>query len=261
MSKQKDSHLLNFIEEGAGKITLVFLHYFGGSAQSWSFVVKELKKYFRCIAIDLCGFGNSHSPSKQLSVKDSADDVIGLIKHLQLENYVLIGHSMGGKIALSIAAGKPENLQSLILIAPSPPTPEPMSAKARKDLLNTFGKPEAIKKLIKKNTVQPLEENIFKDTVADHLKVTSVAWSGWVQQGSLEDISSEMPEINVPVFVISSSFDPNFPTSFLKKELLQYFSYASFHEIAGAGHLLPVEVPSLIVKSIMELLKTDGVNN
>ena len=42
-----------------GKTTLVFLHYFGGSSRTWSKLIRRLQPYFRCIAPDLPGFGNS----------------------------------------------------------------------------------------------------------------------------------------------------------------------------------------------------------
>ncbi len=243
---------LNFIETGKGEKTLVFLHYFGGSAGAWSLVINELDQSFRCIAIDLPGFGRSSAPAEALSVAGNAQEVIQLIQHLQLQKFVLIGHSMGGKIALAIASQKPAGLVSLILVAPSPPTPEPMNDEARKDLTAAFGNRPAIEKLIKKITAQPLTDIVFEETVQDHLRVDKTAWNGWIKVGSGEDISARMSAIDVPVSIISGAADPNFPTAFLRTEFSNYFSSAHFEEIPGTGHLLPVEVPSATAASIQK---------
>lgn len=248
----QNNNALNFIETGEGETTLVFLHYFGGSSNAWRAVIDELKKSFHCIAINLRGFGNSPAPVKELSVNDNANDVIQLIQSLQLKKFVLIGHSMGGKIALSIASKKPAELTSLILIAPSPPTAEPTDDKTRREFMNTFGDRYAIEKLIKKITAAPLADTLFEETVEDHLKVSHTAWNGWIEKGSQEDISSQMTNIDVPVFVISGASDQNFSTSFLRTEFIKYFPTAHFEEMDGSGHLLPVEVPLAVAVSIQK---------
>lgn len=246
---EANNKLLPFVDTGKGDVTLVFLHYFGGSHRSWSRVIDQLKKSFRCIAVDLRGFGNSPPPAKPLSVNDSAVDVLAIILALQLKKFVLIGHSMGGKIALSVTSKQPPGLIKLILICPSPPTPEPSTYRSRKNLTEAFGERSAIKKLIEKITAKPLAEGPLNETVATHLKTTFVAWNGWIQKGSRENISALMPGIKVPVLIISGASDSNFPTVFLKKEFLKYFPGASFKEIKG-GHLLPVEVPLALAKLV-----------
>ncbi len=80
MLPESDNEALNFVEDGKGETTLVFLHYFGGSIKSWAGVIDKLKNYFHCVAIDLSGFGNSPKPQKALSVNDNANEVIRLIE-------------------------------------------------------------------------------------------------------------------------------------------------------------------------------------
>ncbi len=249
MLRQTNKAALNFVETGRGKTTLVFLHYFGGSSKSWKSVIAQLERSFHCIAIDLRGFGGSPQPYEQLSVNDNANDVINLILTLQLKEYVLIGHSMGGKIALDVASQKPPGLTSMILIAPSPPTPEPSNYKDRINLIVAFRDPRLIEKLIKKITAKPLSKNVFEDAVETHLQTSHIAWNGWIEKGSREDISVLMPDIDVPVLIISGASDPNFSAKFLIEEFFKYFPGASFKEIEG-GHLLPVEVPSEVAKFI-----------
>lgn len=241
---------LNYIEIGNGEMTLVFLHFFGGSANSWLELIELLKPNFKCIAIDLRGFGNSPAPEKVLSVNDSAEDVIKLIQGLNLKNYILIGHSMGGKIALAIAAKSFPGLKSLILVAPSPPTPEPTTEDKTKEMVETFGDRAAVKKLIKKITAKQLPDNLLAPTINDHLKINRIAWDGWILNASQEDISYLMPQIKIPIKVISGDKDPNFSTDFLKETFSKYANSITFEEIKGTGHLIPIEVPNELVDSI-----------
>ncbi|MBA3659529.1 MAG: alpha/beta hydrolase, partial [Gemmatimonadales bacterium] len=110
---------------------LVFLHYFGGSSREWAGVMDQLDGEHRCIAPDLRGFGQSGAPETGYTVRDYADDVAALVERFELTRFHLVGHSMGGKVALAFAARRPPGLEGVVLLAPSPPTPEPIGAAER----------------------------------------------------------------------------------------------------------------------------------
>ncbi len=246
----KGDNGLHFTDVGKGEVAIVFLHYFGGSSNSWFKVIAELIHKFRCIAVDLPGFGDSQGASKKLSVSDCAKDVAQLIKVLALKQYVLVGHSMGGKIALSLASMQPFGPTSLILIAPSPPTPEPIEAKERKQLLNSYGDRFALETLLNNVTAKPLVNSDMKNAVSDNLRASNASWNWWIELGSQENISAQVSTVRVHVLIISGEADPKFSTSFLREEMLTYFPLASFAEIKNAGHLLPIETPLDIAKAI-----------
>ncbi len=238
---------LHFVEKGQGPLTLVFLHFFGGSADTWSAAMTRLSPLYRCIAIDLRGFGASTAPDKPSTVQDHTNDVMELLDAFQLEQFVVIGHSMGGKIAVSLAARRPKGLFALVLLAPSPPTPEPRSAQDQKDLLATAGHRPTLEKLIRKITAQSLSPVIFDQVIADHLRTAPLAWQSWIEVGSQEDISAEAALVQVPVRIISGAQDSVFSTHFLQKELGKFFPAALFAEIPGSGHLLPLEAPDCLM--------------
>lgn len=247
--------MLNFIEKGSNNApALVFLHYFGGSSNTWMAVITELSKTYHCIGIDLSGWGNSSASSQMLSVHDHAKDVLEVVKYLNLKNYSLVGHSMGGKIAFCIATQKPAGLKALILVAPSPPTPEPMQEQDRADLMNAFGDRLAIEELIMKITHKPLSKEVYEQTIQSHLQASQTAWNSWIEIGSKEDISFLMSNITLPATVISGSEDPNFSSDFLKTEFINYFPSALFTEIKGSGHLIPIETPIELADSIQKFL-------
>lgn len=240
---------MHFKDVGTGEVALVFLHYFGGSSNSWSKVIRELSQEFRCIAIDLPGFGDSQVVTK-LSVSDCADEVTQLIEVLALKKHVVIGHSMGGKIALSLASDKPFGLTSLILVAPSPPTPEPFTDKERTQLLNAYGNVFALEQQLNNVTAKPLQNIDLENSIKDNLRCSHASWNWWVEHGSREDISLRMSTVRIPVLVISGAADPKFPGSFLHDEFIKYLPHAYFEEIREAGHLLPLEAPEAVAKLI-----------
>ncbi len=246
---------LSFVDEGSGEPTLVFLHYFGGSSRTWKAVVEILKDRFHCIAIDLPGFGDS-APLKKPTVENVTVKVIEAIEELELKNYVLVGHSMGGKMAAFIASTEPKALRSLILVAPSPPTPEPMTDKQRKDLLSAYGDKTTLKKSAEGLVAKPLSQVHLQAIVADNLRIDKTAWDGWLNEGSQEDVSSQMKNIAVPLAVISGDSDPNFSTKFLQETFRRYFPNPSFVEIKNSGHLIPIEQPQVLADAIIRFLPT-----
>ncbi len=247
---KKSKLALNYIDSGTGDIALVFLHYFGGSSLTWSYVTDELNGEFRCIAIDIHGFGDSPSSVKGLSVNDNAQSVAEVITTLKLKNYVLIGHSMGGKIALSLASHKPFGLHKLVLFAPSPPTPEPMSDEEKTQLLTAYNNRPELIKIINSITSIPLPDFDINNLVNDNLRASETSWKAWIKHGSQENICLQISDVNVPVLVISGQYDKKLSSSFLHDEFVKYLQFADFEEIKDAGHLLPVEAPLSVAKLI-----------
>ncbi len=241
---------LHYTDTQAGDTAIVFLHYFGGSGRTWQPVIEKLIDSYRCIAIDLAGFGESPAPKEEPSVHQNRDAVLAVLENLQLQNFTLAGHSMGGKIAVAVAAIRPQGLQRIVLFAPSPPSAEPMTTDARQELLTAFGNKEKVKQHIQKIISTPLPPQWFNETVADNLKADEKAWTGWLNKGSKEDISGQMGSIQVPLTVVSGSKDEGLTTDFLQTEFRKYFPEASFIEIENSGHLLPLEKPDEVVEII-----------
>jgi pimeloyl-ACP methyl ester carboxylesterase len=232
--------------------TLVFLHYFGGSSQSWQEVIENLVADFHCVAPDMRGFGASDSMPENFAVKDYADDVAELISVLTIENYALVGHSMGGKIALSFAARLPRGLRSLILLAPSPPTPEPMQETEREKLLNARGNRCVAAKTICKAAGGRLSAEVFARAIDDNLRSSEAAWRAWLEQGSREDISAEIEKINVPILIAAGEADENITADLLTREIVRRVSDARLTVVEKAKHLLPLEVPDRIADLIRD---------
>lgn len=110
---------LAYVDEGAGDQTIIFIHGLGSYLKAWEKNIAGLKDYYRCIAIDLPGYGMSGKKPHSGQMRFYAEVIKNLMDELQLENVVLAGHSMGGQIAMMAAINYPDAIIKLILAAPA----------------------------------------------------------------------------------------------------------------------------------------------
>jgi pimeloyl-ACP methyl ester carboxylesterase len=244
-------------ERGEGSPTLVFMHYFAGSGQEWTGVVETLSDAYRCVTVDLRGHGQSDGPPAGYAVDQQADDVLELVRQLGADAYVLVGHSMSGKIALVAAARQPTGLQSLVLLAPSPLSPEPIPDETRARLLRTYGERVAAERTADEIVANRLPEAQREAVIADNLRTARPAWSAWLESGSREDLRVRAVDVEVPVWVLAGSRETNIPIQVLKTEVVMPLKNAALQIIPDAGHLLPLEKPRETAALIREFVATE----
>ncbi|MEM1138128.1 MAG: alpha/beta fold hydrolase [Bacteroidota bacterium] len=104
---------LSFNEAGDG-YPVVLLHGFCESKKLWDVFMAILSVKFRVIAIDLPGFGESPKiPQEKVSLEEFSLKVLGTLQTLKIKECIMIGHSLGGYVALSFAENYPNMLQGL----------------------------------------------------------------------------------------------------------------------------------------------------
>ena len=94
--------MVYFDSDNSGQ-SLLFLHGTGCDASDWRMVIKKLPQNGRRIALDFRGHGQSTVPIQAFSLSDLADDVLHLIDCLSLQEVVIVGHSLGGMVAIEVA--------------------------------------------------------------------------------------------------------------------------------------------------------------
>jgi pimeloyl-ACP methyl ester carboxylesterase len=104
---------LHVAEVGRGE-PLVLLHGLGASNDDWEYQLAAFSKRFHCIAPDFRGFGLSPRVSPY-SIEQFAGDIWTLLEGLGIDRFRLIGHSMGGAVAMQMAVDQPGRIESLVL--------------------------------------------------------------------------------------------------------------------------------------------------
>jgi pimeloyl-ACP methyl ester carboxylesterase len=103
-----------YLEQGKGYPSIL-LHGGMGNSEMWENLISELTKHFRVIAPDSRGHGKSDNPTNNLSYKLMAEDIIGLIKTLNLEKPIICGFSDGGQIAIELAMHHSDLIKAIVV--------------------------------------------------------------------------------------------------------------------------------------------------
>ncbi len=235
--------------------TLFCLHALGLSAAEFAPLAALLRDDFEVVALDLPGFGDN-SAAKGISVEETVDSVIGAIRHRGSSRWMLVGHSMGGKIATIVAAltlsGEAPvfGLHGVVLLAGSPPSPEPMPEEKREQMIGwALDGPvsaASAREFVDANIGAPLDPADDATALADLQRASPEAWRAWFQRGSLEDWSAEVGELRMPALIVSGGSDGELGEAAQRELNGSVYPSARFETLAGAGHLLPLERPGEI---------------
>ena len=103
-----DGVRIAYHEAGAGDPAIVFIHGIYGNRLGFGFQEEYFSARHRCVAVDLRGNGDSGKPDEVYSMARYAEDAAEVIRRLGLRRPVLVGHSMGGQVVISLASRHPE---------------------------------------------------------------------------------------------------------------------------------------------------------
>ncbi|KQO61422.1 alpha/beta hydrolase [Curtobacterium sp. Leaf261] len=245
--------------------TLFLLHALGTSRREFDLVGAALDGRFEMVQIDLAGFGDA-STSTGTTVEDMRTEVLERIRRHGATRWMLVGHSMGGKIASAVAArvmaGAPGvfGLAGVVLLAASPPVPEPMDEDRRAEMLgwarSTDGRlvdhlsADAARTFIDANVGSPLDPARDDSVRADLLRASPEAWTDWLTTGSREDWSHDVGTLDVPALIVAGGADGDLGPDAQRSLNGAVYPGARFLTLDGAGHLLPLERPDEVADAI-----------
>ena len=242
-------------ERGAGEPSLVFLHYWGGTHRTWNKVAAELQSSYRIVTYDMRGWGQSGATENGYSIAALADEATALIQHLGLKKYVLIGHSMGGKVDQLVASRNPAELVGLILVAPATPTPSHLPDEAKQQQVHAYDNRETVIQTIAFLTARAPDAETVEQIVQDSLSGTPEAKLAWPISAMLEDISREVSKITVPTLVLAGEHDRLDSVEQHRREVIARISGARLEIISDSGHLLPIDEPVRTARAIDQFVR------
>lgn len=234
--------MLPTIQEGHGTPALVLMHLFGSAKREWTECISALSPRYRCIALDLPGFGDAAGVSGY-SVDEMVRSVEGTLRSLRLDRFVLVGHSMSGKVALAIAARKFAGLAGLVLVAPSPPSPEPMTDEGRRRMLAMKRDRMSAESFLDGITAQPLAGMMRERAIEDFMQCSPAAWTAWLESGSREDWTARIAIVGCPALIVTGTDDPSLSAPVQKSTTMKSLSDPRLEIIARCGHLPTMETP------------------
>ncbi|WP_294353172.1 alpha/beta hydrolase [uncultured Sphingomonas sp.] len=231
---------------------LFFLHALGASARSWDRVIEALPGH-DCVALDLPGFGD-HEAMGHLSVAETLDWFAGEVASHDSARWIVVGHSMGGKIATLTVARRPAGLAGIVLVAASPPAPEPMDEARRAEMIGWFADGPAThaqaEKFISANTAGPLPHDLAEQAIVDVRRSSPAAWRGWLEQGACEDWDARVGVIDLPALIVAGSEDGDLGEDAQRRLNAPHYTHLRIEAVADAAHLIPYEQPEALAALI-----------
>lgn len=264
-----------YTDEGKGPETLIFIHGLGSYLPAWDKNVAELRQHYRCIAIDLPGYGKSDKTGVTAGMAAYADDVLALMNALKLKQAVLVGHSMGGQIAITVALKAPQRVKKLVLAAPAG---FETFTDQQKQLFKMTVTPESVLKTTPEQVAANFKVNFHQMPpdaqymIEDRLKMAesaqfgaySAAVAGSVAAMVDEPVYEWLPQVQVPTLILFGEQDALIPNRYLNPSLTtKAVAESGQRRIPGsqlvmlpeAGHFLQFEQASAFNKTIRDFLK------
>jgi pyruvate dehydrogenase E2 component (dihydrolipoamide acetyltransferase) len=230
---------LQYLELGEGE-PLVLVHGFGGDLNNWMFVQPALAERCRTIALDLPGHGGSVKDVGAGDADALADAVAGALDALGIKGARLAGHSMGGAIAVLVAARRPDLVSALTLIAPAGLGAEINGAfiagfvrmQRRKEAQETLSFLVHDPALVSRRMIEDVLRYKRLDGVESALQTMARAWfDGNRQRVSVRE---QLAALRIPVRIIWGKDDRIIPASHAQ-------GMDDVHLLDASGHLPHLE--------------------
>ncbi len=237
---------------------LVLIHGLGSSTRDWEDFIPLLPN-FQIITLDLRGHGQTTKPKGPYSIKMFANDIITLLKHLDIDSAHVLGISLGGAIALQISVDYPDSVKSTTIINSTAEIlldsfKMKMEAFKRKLIVKLVGMKKMGEVLAPRLFIKPEQEEQRQKLItrwAENDKKAYLSAMGALMGWS---VMKDLPNIKCPALVVGS--DGDYSTSEVKKEYTTLIPNAKFVEIQDARHAVTAEKPQELSKIVLEFLST-----
>jgi len=210
----------------------------------WEKIIEELRANYRVIAIDLPGFGLSPVPAKPFTLDDYAETVEALCQKLKINNFILVGHSFGGRVSIKIAIKHPTKVKKLILVD---------SAGIKRERKIIGGLARLFKPIFKQKIMDGARNKIYQAIGSEDYLATPKLQKTY-QNIVAEDLSSYLCDIKLPTLIIWGENDKDTPLSDAKL-MNRDIKNSKLEIIKNAGHFSFIDQPESFNKILSDFLK------
>ena len=244
---------IRYAKRGDGADTVIFIHGFGGDADNWLFNIDAPATAATVYAIDLPGHGSSVKANPDPTLHGFAKTIVAFMDALKIESAHLVGHSLGGAIAMRLAIDAPGRVKSLTLIGSAGLGSEIngeylsgfVSAASRRDLKPVVEHLFANQELVSRQLI----DNLLRAKRIDGVEAGLTALSATVfpggRQGSV--LAGEIAKAGKPILVVWGRDDKIIPSG----HAAVLGKAARVEVIDGAGHMVQMEAAGKVNEMIL----------
>ncbi|MEQ5325032.1 esterase [Proteus sp. fly-1008] len=239
----------------ASNLPIVLIHGLFGDLNNLGVLGRDLRQDHTVIQIDVRNHG--HSPhSESMNYQDMAQDVLTLLDSLHISKAIIIGHSMGGKIAMAMTALAPERIARIVVIDMSP-----VAYNVRRHD-NIFAALEAVTKAQvtrRQDAVEIMSPFIKEEGVIQFLLKSFKSGEWLFNLSAIKNAYSkiigwqEVPAWNYPVLFIRGGLSPYILDEY-RNDIARQFPQASAFVVANTGHWVHSEKPNTVINAIRRFL-------
>ena len=250
---------------------LILLHGFTGSSQNWQSFLPALTPHFQILIIDILGHGRSASPPdpSRYHITQVAADIITLLDQLTDQPIHLLGYSMGGRLALYLAAHYPQWFRSLILESASPglkTEAERADRRQRDNALADRIEREGLEAFVdfweslslwdsQKQLTPEIRAQLRQQRLQNNPSGLANSLRG-MGTGAQPSLWQMLSEITMPILLLTGELDHKFCT--IGEEMAPLLPQAQHITIPGAGHTIHLEKPTHYTQTVVSFLKNIG---
>jgi 2-succinyl-6-hydroxy-2,4-cyclohexadiene-1-carboxylate synthase len=250
------------------KDTVLLLHGFTGSLEDWHDIFPLLNERFNYVGIDLIGHGKSDSPTdnKKYESESLINQIEDILTYLSVNRVILLGYSMGGRVALNFAVSHPEKIKALIL--------ESTSAGIKNEWERTerIESDEDLASYLENNGTEEfaerwMDQDIFntqrrfsdaklqkiRRRIAQNSKTGLANTLRGFSTGKMPYLAERLNLIQSPVLLISGELDTKYCE--LDSELEKKFPDAKHTVIKNSGHNTHLEDKKRFIKAVNQYLE------
>ncbi|RQD69991.1 MAG: alpha/beta hydrolase [Tindallia sp. MSAO_Bac2] len=245
---------LEFIRQGEGP-TLLFIHGLGSDRHCWDDAVELLKKDYHCVSLDLYGHGMNSSVPDTISLEKTAEELIDMLQQVKWKPSAIIGHSLGGMIALKMELMHPDLTERLVLM--DTPTRQIRFWFLKRMVMNTLKK-NFDKAIERQYAHMTGDMDLYHQLVATAKQTEREAYLKYMKSLLHTELHKEVKDIQVPIhLVLSRSL---VPTETIKEKIVKKYGYGhipekNIHRSIKAGHFVMLEQPEAFVGTLRRILE------
>lgn len=246
----RDGVELYYAEAGSGEPPVLLVHGWTCDHSAMTPLFNYFRRAHRVITVDLRGHGESDKPEQEYSMSAFADDLAWMCGELNLEKPIVIGHSMGGVIAVKLAAQFPD-LPGAVVTLDSPVVPSVALAERVKPLFAKFRSPEFrdIQGKFVDGMFLPADNAERKARIKDGMINTPQHVAASAFENVFKDPEAAARACKVPLLVLDSTES----LSDLAR-LRELCPHVVTGQTVGAGHFHQLEVPEQVTSMIERFL-------
>lgn len=249
---------LNYLLRGKGP-TILLIHGLFGSLDNLGALAKDFLTDYQVLQIDLRNHGFSpHTNS--MAYCEMTQDIKQLIEELQLDSLIVIGHSMGGKVAMALTADIPDLIEKLIVIDIAPVA---YQERRHDDIFAALNAVTHANVKERSKAAEIMRQYIQQESVILFL-LKSFKSGKWLfnvealyQQYDVISGWQPVPVWSKPTLFIKGQQSPYITRNYWQ-EIAAQFPTAKAHVITGAGHWVHGEKPDATIRTIRRFLSEES---